>query len=65
MTAYWVGVASREHVRARPGWLLLLNHGKEAPLSSTRPSQDSTAPPRMIASMPKVIAGPHSARLGE
>jgi len=38
MTAYWVGVASREHVLAAVrGGFCQLNHGKEAPLRRLKP----------------------------
>lgn len=38
MTSYWVGVASREHVRtAVRGGFCQLNHGKEAPLKRMQP----------------------------
>lgn len=38
MTAYWLGVASREHVRkAVEGGFCQLNHGREAPLKRLRP----------------------------
>lgn len=38
MTAYWIGVASAEHVRrGRAEGFMQLGHGKEAPLRRLRP----------------------------